>query len=300
MTAVGERPSRAQLYALLGVMLFFWSANFIFAKLAVNELPPVLVVCLRTVLSGMFMWPVYAYARDRFEPGVRKWTRRDVPRLAAIGVLGVLGNQLLFIVGLSMTSVAHASVITAMGPMFILVGASLAGHERLSAKKAAGMLVAAAGVATLQFGRGASGVSSLRGDLIIVVSSMIFAAFSVFGKGIAAEFGSVTMNTFAFVSGALVVLPFTIWEVARHDLAQVGAAAWTGVFYMALFPSVVSYLIYSYALRYLPASRVSSVSYFQPVFATLLAMFFLHESPGPGFAAGAGLVLSGVYVTERR
>ena len=157
LTAAGVRPSRAQLYSLLGVMLLFWSANFIFAKLAVRELPALLVVCFRTVLSGLFMLPVYAFAQDRVEHGVRKWTRRDMPILIAVGVLGVIGNQLLWVVGLSMTSVAHGAVITATGPMFVLSVLRSAGHERMTIRKLGGMLIASTGVAVLQIGRAGSG-----------------------------------------------------------------------------------------------------------------------------------------------
>jgi drug/metabolite transporter (DMT)-like permease len=299
LTVAGTRPTRAQLYTLLGLMLFFWSANFVFAKVAIRELPSVLVVCMRTVLSGIFIWPVYALAHDRLEHGVRKWTRADMPVLIAFGLLGVVGNQLLFIVGLGLTSVAHGSVITAMGPMFVLLGATLAGHERIAARKVIGMIIAACGVAALQFGR-AGGGATLKGDLIMVSSTIVFAAYSVLGKRVVSEFGSVTVNTFAFISGAVLLAPFTLWQVAIRDLSRVSTGAWTGVLYMAIFPSIAGYLIYSYALRYLPASQVSSVSYLQPVLATLFAIVFLFENPGPAFAAGAALVLSGVYVTERR
>lgn len=182
--------------------------------------------------------------------------------------------------------------------MFVLIGASLAGHERIAGGKAAGMTMAACGVAALQFGKGGSG-ATLKGDLIMVCSTIVFAAFSVLGKRVVSEFGSVALNTFAYMSGALVLAPFTLWQAAMHDFSRVSAGAWSGVLYMAIFPSIAGYIIYSYALRYLPASQVSSVSYLQPVLATLFALMFLHENPGPAFAAGAALVLAGVWVTER-
>ena len=299
MTQEEVIPSRAQLYALLGVMLLFWSANFVFAKVALRELPSFFVVCLRAVLSGLFMIPVYAAFQNRIDRGTRKWTWADAPRLAGIGAIGVMGNQALFVIGLSKTSVAHASVITAMGPMFTLVGASLIGHERLSGARVAGMSVAAAGVVALQFGKAGSGSPSLGGDLILLVSVMILAAFTIFGKRLAAEFGSVTLNAFAFVCGGLLLAPPALWQAWNLGLQRVSAVAWGGVLYMALFPSVAGYLIYSYALRHLPASRVSSVVYLQPVAATALAAAFLREVPATSFAAAAALVLSGVYITER-
>lgn len=298
MTAVGIRPSRAQLYALLGAMLLFWSANFIFAKFALRDLPPMLVVSLRTMLAGVLMWPVYAL-RERFEPGMRGWTARDVPLLITLGVLGVIGNQVLFIIGLSMTSVAHGSVICALAPLMVLLGATLLGMERFTAGKLGGMLAAAAGVAVLQIGRHHSG-ATITGDLIMLASQVVFAGFTVLSKRVAAQFGTVTLNSFAFMSGALVLLPVALWDIASVDVVHVSAAAWTGIVYMALFPSIAGYLIYTYALRYLAASRVSSISYLQPVVATFLAILFLGEKPGVAFAGGAALVMSGVWVAERR
>ena len=62
--------------------------------------------------------------------------------------------------------------------------------------------------------------------------------------------------------------------------------------YMALFPSVVGYLIYYYALRASPASRVSAFSYLQPLLATVMAAFLLGEHAAARLArrrsAGAG------------
>jgi drug/metabolite transporter (DMT)-like permease len=298
LTAAGVKPSRAQLYALLGATLLFWSANFIFAKLAIRELPAVLVICLRTILAGALMWPVYAFARPRFESGVRKWALKDVPTLILLGVLGVTGNQLLFIVGLSMTSVAHGSVIMAVSPLLVLLGATLLGQEYLTVPKVTGMLVAASGVAVLQLGRRHSG-STVGGDLIMIASQVVFAGFTVLSKPVVARLGTITVNTFAFGSGAVALLPFAIWDMSGLDLVKVSAVAWTSIAYMAVFPSIAGYLMYTYALRYLPASRVSSVSYLQPVVATLLAVLFLGEQPGIAFAGGAALVMSGVWAAGR-
>lgn len=299
MTAAAVRPPRARLYWLLGVMLLFWSANFIFVKLAVREIPPVLTVYFRTILAGVCMVPIYMVMRRRPEPGTRNWRTGDIPALVGVGVLGVLGNQFLFIVGLSRTSVAHASIITALSPLFVLLGATLTGIEHLTLRKVCGMLTAAGGVLLLQAGRGQTGGSTLGGDLIMIASTIFLAGFTVFGKGLAASFGSVTVNLFAFGGSAVIVLPATVWELARVDLSRVSCLAWFGVAYMALISSIAGYMIYSYALRHLAASRVSSVTYFQPLVATLLAAAFLAEKPSPAFAGAAALVLGGVYVAER-
>jgi len=221
------------------------------------------------------------------------------PHPATLGVLGVTGNQVLFIVGLSMTSVAHGAVISAAAPLMVLLGATLMGLERFTAPKAAGMLVAAAGVAVLQLGRHQTG-ATMAGDLIMLASQVVFAGFTVLSKRVAAQFGTITLNAFAFICGGLVLLPYAVWEMSRLELVRVSPAAWMGIVYMALFPSIAGYLIYTYALRYLPASRVSSTSYLLPVVAPLFAVLFLGERPGMAFAGGAALVMGGVYTAERR
>jgi drug/metabolite transporter (DMT)-like permease len=68
--------------------------------------------------------------------------------------------------------------------------------------------------------------------------------------------------------------------------------------FMAIFPAVLSSLIYYYALTYLPASRVSGVLYLQPLLATLLAAATIGEPVGISLAIGGILILIGVYSTE--
>lgn len=295
-----RETSRARLYALLGIMLLCWSANFIFAKIALRELPSTLVACLRTLVAGLFMWPIYLLGRERWEGRRRKWTLGDLPSLLAIGVLGLVGNQIVFVIAISRTSVAHSALLVASAPVFVLLGAAWLGQEKLTGRKLLGLLIAAGGVALLQLKPTTGGASTLSGDLIMLVSSMMFAAFTVLGKRFASEFGTVTINTFAFVGGMLLLLPYTVWTLTRFGVAKVSLGAWLSVLYMGFFPSIVGYLIYAYALRHLPASRVSSVSYLQPVLATLLAVVFLHEQPGVAFAGGASLVLGGVWMTQTR
>ncbi len=292
------RPSSLSLGVLLTIMLLSWSFNYTFGKIALREIPPLMLACFRTVLSALFILPIYFGARKRQESGARRWRLRDVPRLLAIGVLALVGNQVVFVIALNKTSVAHSALISAMSPMFVLLGAVAVGHERLTGRKLGGMALAIAGVVVLQLGHAKRGHPSLVGDLLTVAATSLFAAFSVFGKRLAGELGTVTLNAFAFVGGGILLLPVTFWGLAHYDFTRVSLAAWGGVLYMSVFPSIVGYLIFSYALRHLPASRVASVSYLQPVIATLIAMLFLSEQPWVGFIGGAVLVLGGVWLAE--
>jgi len=292
-------PSRARLYGLLAVMLGIWAANFIFAKVAVRTAPPVLVACLRTVLSGLLMIPVYrVVSRRHLDPVLRPFTLRDVPRMALVGVLGIVGNQFAFVLALSTTSVAHGAIVGATSPVLVLIGAAALGREKLRVRKVLGMLASVAGVAVLQFGRVPSGHSSPVGDAVMLGNAALFAGFSLLGKPLLEEVGSLAVNAVAYWGGALLALPYAVFGLVRVGPAQLGLAAWAGVLYMAVAPSIVGYLIYAHALRYLPSSRVASVTYLQPVLATLLAVALLGERPGLGYAFGALVILGGVWLVQ--
>lgn len=287
------------LYALLSCMVMLWSGNFIVGKLALREFPPLLLSGLRVALAGAFIFPVYWWQGRR---APERWSRGDLPMLIGLGLFGVALNQLFFVLGLSRTSVAHSAIIISVTPILVLLIAASLKLERLTARKLAGMSMALGGVAALKLfqtePRGSGGPTAL-GDFFILMAALTFALFTAFGKRVAARHSSVTVNTFAYVGGALALAPLTLWQATRFSFAQVSFGAWVCVVYMALFPSVICYLIYYYALSHIAASRVSAFAYLQPLIATALAVTLLGESITVPLAAAGAIIFAGVYLTER-
>ena len=290
------RPSEARLYSLLGLMLLFWSLNYVIGKIALREFPPLLLTCLRTSFAGAFILPIYLWCEGVRLPAC---TRRELGGLLSLGIFGVIANQLFFAVGLAATSVAHASIFVTLMPILVLLFAAFLGQERITARKVLGMVIAAGGVAVLQLEKESRSSATLLGDFFVFLSGVSLAAFTVRSKQLMKRFGSVTINSVAYIGGALAVAPITIWLSVRYGAGRASAAAWWSVAYMALFSSVIAYLIYNYALTYMPASRASAVSYLQPLGATLLAVAMLGEAVTTTLAIGGILVLTGVFVTER-
>ena len=290
-------PSHWRLYSLIGLMTFLWALNFIVAKFAVRQIPPLMAAGLRTGLAGILILPIYFW--ERKTKGVAAWTKADVPMLMFLGMFGVALNQLFFVLGISRTSVAHAAIMIGITPILVLAIASAIGQESLSAGKLLGMAMALAGVVALQFSPSKGAVTTVAGDFFIFLASVTFALFTVMGKRVVGNFSSITINTFAYVGGGLFLLPLTLWQSVGFPFRQLSWATWASVLYMAAFPSVLCYLIYYYALTYIPASRVSAFSYLQPLLATLLAIPLLGENPTTSLVAGGCLVLVGVFVAER-
>jgi len=284
-----------RLYGLILLMALGWSLNFIIGKIALHQFPALLLSCLRTSLAGLLMLPIYFLRPNR----PRTITARSGLPLVMLGVLGVVCNQVLFVLGLSRTSVAHASILVCIAPVLVLLTATAAGQERITAMKLAGLATAVMGVTILQTARHHGSGATLAGDALVVSSSLAFALFTVLGKRYTREYGTVTVNTYAYATGALLLLPLTLSRSMAFSFAQVSAAAWIGLAYMALVPSVACYLIYYWALTHIPATRASAFSYIQPVIATLVAIPVLGEHVTAQVVLGGALTLGGVYITER-
>jgi drug/metabolite transporter (DMT)-like permease len=278
-------------------MIVGWSGNYVAGKIALHSFPPVLLYGLRISMAAVMMLPVYFWQRRRSPP---TWTRRDLPLMVAIGVFGVSLNQFLWVLGLSRTSVVHSSIFGNMSPMLVLLLAGARGLERLTPRKIAGVLVSLAGVVLLRaMDSHSHGDATFLGDLITFCGSLAFAIFTVLGKPTAKQYGSIAINTVAYVGGAALLAPVTLWQAARFPLAAVPWSAWAAVFYMALGPSVICYLIYYYALAHMEASRLAAINYLLPPLASLLGVWMLAETVTLWTALAAAVIFGGIYQVER-
>lgn len=288
-----RNPSPALLWGLVGCMVVMWSVNPIAAKIALRHLPAPLLVSLRTTIAALLVLPALIRLR-------RLVSSADWWKLALLGAGLQVGNQLIYVTSLSLTSVAHAAFIYSMVPVIILLLAASRGQELITAKKLIGMSVCVAGAVWLASDQTGGGDPSPEGDALLVVAGSLFAAFTVFGKQARLQYGAVVLNSLAYVSGAVLLQP-VIWIAYRDfSLASVPGEAWWAVSYMAVFPSVLGYLIYYWALGHVPASRIAGVQYIQPLTATSLGWVLLGESVSLNLGLAGTVILIGVYLAERR
>ncbi len=289
-------PSPWKLYGLIGCMALFWSLNFIVGKIALREFPSLLAATLRATIAGAVILPLYlAVARGkprRFEP-------RELRNLVLLGIVGIGANQVFFVMGLGHTSVGHASILIAFSPIMVLLFAALFGQETIGARKVVGMAIAASGAIVLQSEAAKGRDASLLGDVLILLASLTFSLYTVLGKSVTARYDTLTMNTIAYAGSAVALAPLTIWQSAQFSFAGVTAAGWASLVYMALFPSLIAYMIFYYALTWIPASRLAAFAYLQPVLTMSMAVTLLGDPITKSLASGGALVLTGVWLVER-
>jgi drug/metabolite transporter (DMT)-like permease len=160
-------------------MTTIWGANYVVAKTALHHFPALLIGPLRAALAAALLAPAWLVVRWR-RGGEDAWTARELSYLGLLGVFGITLNQILFILGMARTSVAHAALIIATTPLQVMALAALRGQERITLRKAAGMLTAVAGVGILHMGDAAGRGASLAGDLLVFLAAFCFSLYTVY------------------------------------------------------------------------------------------------------------------------
>ena len=227
--------------------------------------------------------------------------RRDYPRILLLGVLIIPLNQTLFLLGQSLTAAGHGAFIFATTPMFIFVLALIHLGEKYSHRRLIGVIAALAGVATIMLSGGIEVRRQyLIGDLIILVSVVAWAYYTIIGKPLVRKYGALRLTAYALASGSALYFPFGIYQAMRFDYSGVTLAAWGSVAYMAIGLSFVVYVLWYWVLKYMEASRIAIFHNVQPVIATVVAALWLGEHLTGTFVIGGLVVLAGVLIAESK
>lgn len=280
-------------------MLCIWSGSYVAGKLALRHIDPVSLAALRIELAATLMLAVY------FSRPVRaRLRKRDLWTFAALGLFGVAINQGCFTSGLGFTSSSHAVIIVALDPIIILLFASALKLEFLTPAKIVGMAISFAGVLLLETERSVGPHGMHTNDTLAFCGVIGFCTYTILGKraairAIGDHYGAIDVNAFMTIAAGIFVAPLAIHQGLALDWKSVGWVGWTGMSYMALFGSVVSYTLFNWILRHMDASRIAAVNYLQVPLVILLAVEILGERPSGHLLSGAALVLAGVYLAER-
>lgn len=295
--ALRRSRSHALMHTLMLLATFCWAANIVAVKEGLKGFGPLALALLR--ISGAWVLFTILFFGRRNRPPLRL-TGREWLTMALVAMTGVTFNQLFFIGGLAHSSVAHAGLIVALGPVMVLVLSCLLRLEALTVLKFVGMLVSFGGVAVLTTGKVGHGNSGqLLGDMLLLAGSGVFAGYTILMKEIAGRYDAVTLNALAYTIGVVGMIPFGAYSLVDVRWVSIPPHAWLGLAYAIVFGSVVPYLILAVAINELTASRVAAFSYIQPVIATGLGIWLLGEGLTLKIILGGMLILLGVYLTER-
>jgi len=288
-------PPDFRVHAVLGVIQLIFAGFHVVARAVLGQLDPLALVGLRVLLATPLL-VLWALSVDRRLP-----SPRDLPHLALLGFLGVFANQVLFLTGLARTTATNASILMSLIPVFAAGVGALFGVERVGGRRFAGILIAVAGAVVLLDPASFSlSEGTTVGNLLVLTNCFCYACFLVAQRPLLRRLPWRTVIAGAFVFGTLGVVPLAAPRLAALDFAAQPAGVWWGLAYIVIFPTFLAYAFNSWALGRSSPSLVAIYTTVQPLFACLLATFFLGESLGPIQALGFLLTTAGLWLTSWR
>lgn len=190
------------------------------------------------------------------------------------------------------TSIANATLLANVAPVFVALAAWLLFRERTGGRFAVGLLLAMAGAALLVADSLKIGVETVIGDLLGVASAVFYAGYLLTVSRQRRWFTTVQVMFWSTLIGALVTAPLALLQ--GETLLPPDQHAWLMLAGLALLSHVCGQGLIAYALAHLPATFSSVSLLVQPVAATVFAWVLLNERFGPQQAIGGAIVLAGI------
>ncbi|MEM6569379.1 MAG: DMT family transporter [Planctomycetota bacterium] len=225
--------------------------------------------------------------------------RRDLGRLAAFAVLGIVLNQALFLVGLQRSTPMNAGLVICLIPVFAYAIAVVLGRERLHGTRALGVLVALGGAVPLFLSRGADLSSSHAfGNLLMAGNAFCYAVYLVLSKPLLRRMPPLALVAWVYVLS----VPFLPFFLSGHEIAPESASrgAWLSLAYVIVFPTIVAYALNTFALARVEASTTAFFIFAQPIITAITAWLMLSERPTPALGLAAAGLFAGMALVLRR
>ncbi len=280
--------------ALLFVNIFFGINLSVSKDLLDGTLSPMGMNVLRFLFGAIAFWMLSLLKPE-------KVSNKDLIMLFVGALLGLLGNQIFFVQGLSRTSTIDASIIATTVPIITMILSAIVLKEPLTWVKALGVFTGASGAVFLVFSsRGGSGFSgNMIGDLLCFMSALSFSAFLVLTKNVTKRYSSVTVMKWMFLFASVIVLPFSGADLATIRWESFDSNKWLSMGFMLIFATVIPYLLIPVGQKLLRPTTQAMYNYVQPIVAMIIVVIAGQNVITVPKAIAAAMVFLGVYIVTR-
>lgn len=195
-----------------------------------------------------------------------------------------------------MTTVANATLLGNLAPIFVTIGAWILLSERVGSSFLVGMIVALGGAWLLTGAAPGSDPTRLRGDLYGVATALFYGAYQLCVARLRRTMGTGRLLFGSSLASAPVLALIAVAFDERF-LPETGRGWWI-LIGLALTAHVLGQGLITYGFAHLPAGLSSLTLLMQPLVATLAGWWLFHETLGPLQLAGGLMLLTGLYLAR--
>jgi drug/metabolite transporter (DMT)-like permease len=282
-------------YIVLMLHMCVASGTHLVAKAVANDIEPFTLTMLRNCIASAGLLAIFFIREKKI-----RIERGDRGRLFSLGFLAIWMNQFAFLFGIRYTTPANAALLYASTPIFVMLISYFMKRETLTVKKIMGVAVAFIGIIIVIFERGIDlGLRYTFGNLVLLVSVAAWALYTVLGRSMVLKYGSLQVSILSMLAGFALFIPAGSVSLALFDFSGLTRMHIYGLIYLGLGTSVVSYILWYYALSRIEATRVAIFTNGQPILTAVLSVIFLNQTITLPFIIGGFVTMTGVFLTQR-
>lgn len=271
----------------------FWAGNFVFGKYVLLELSALWITFIRWLMASIILLLIAII----FEKVKWKYVLKSWPMLMFLGINGIIVFNLSLYTALNYTSPTNASLISALNPALMVAVSAVFLKEKLSNLQKTGIFISLAGVMVVVTGGQFERILRLdfnRGDLLMLLAISAWTVYSILGKRLK-NIPPITATAVSAILATVLMAPFALSQ-GTADLTQLSTLAISGLLYVIIFPSVVSFIFWNKSVREIGAAKASVFLNLIPVFTTLFS-WMLGDKISLFQVTGGIIVIVGVYLT---
>lgn len=283
---------------LVLIALLFWAGNIVVGRATVGLVSPLSLASMRWLIAGAIALVLARRHLRRDWPAIRAgW-----PWLLLLSLTGITAYNTLVYIGLQSTTAINGFLINTTIASVVAVTGFLLFRDRMGWRAALGLLVAMLGVVWVILGGDLASLLALelnRGDLVIFTGVVSYALYMAWLRK-RPPVHPMTFIAVTFLIGAVFLLPFWALETAAGAFTAWGdPRTWWVIGYLAVFPSLVSYLCFNRGVALIGPNRASALLLMTPLVGVVLAMIFLGEALVWAHVIGGILIFAGLFIGRR-
>ena len=287
-----------QPYLLLSLTALFWAGNIVLARYVAGHLPPVTLTCIRWIGVFLILLPFALPHLKRDWPALRA----KLPLMVLLSAIGFAFNNAISYWAMQYTQALNALLIQSSGPLFVALWSLVLFGVRLTWAQLAGIIISLLGVVTIILRGDLSALAGIRlnkGDVMFASSLLAFGLYSALMPRRPVTH-QLSLISFTVACGALLLLPFSIWEYSTGRTLKFDAITMATLAYVVIFPSTLAYLFFNRGIALIGPNRAAPFFHLVPVFGSAMAILLLGEQPRLFHLVGYVLVLAGVVIASRQ
>lgn len=279
---------KAHLAAIVCVTL--WGSAFVGIRIGVAEYSAGSLALLRYLIASVCMLIVYVTLPHR-----QKFSWKQLLQIMALGMIGIGIYNIALNTGEVTIDAAVAGMIIAQMPVFATLLAMLILREYLSPIGMCGIIISILGVSVITFSQN-NGFHWNWGVMEVIVAALSGATYSVLQKPVLKNINPIQFTVYSLWGGTLLLLIYLPDLIQELPQASWHVTSW--IIYLGIFPAAISYVLWSYAIAYIPVTKVANYLYLMPLVAILLSGLLLQEFPTMGAIVGGLIAIVGTIIVS--